>query len=159
MVVKYVDKLDAIVYLYCLTNTNTMKTISSLILSAFLLISTTLSAQELKMQLPEQSSECTSLNWKNGEGTYVKVDFVYKTTAKVPEARWRELIMDIMIKSKFRCKNKLSFVPKKLVFMSDEDTGGYSAILTQWCSNAYGTPSEVMVFFIMDAEGNITKTL
>lgn len=136
-----------------------MKLLSTLLLSLFLIQSTNTTAQELRLKLPTQDSECRDFNWKNGSDQYKSVEFVYSTEEKVPDAKWNELIMTIMVKAKFGCKNKLTFEPKKLVFITDKNNGGYTASVKRWCSNAYGTPSESTSFYLINTEGDITKEL
>ena len=136
-----------------------MKLLSKLLLSLFLLQSINTTAQELKLKLPTQDSECKVFNWKNGAGEYKALKFVYSSEEKFPDATWNELVMTIMTKAKFGCKNKLSFEPKKLLFMKSKEGDGYTASVTRWCSNAYGTASESKSYYVISPEGEITKEL
>ena len=139
-----------------------MKSIQTTILSALLLICSSSFAQELTLKMPTSTIECTSFNWKNGEGVYVEVEFQYyvkddEVAVKLTEKQFSEAVMNVMIKSKFTCKNKISFVPKQLMIMSNKEKTGYTMISTMWANNSYGSKGEHKAYFSLDLDGNITS--
>jgi hypothetical protein len=139
-----------------------MKLIKITLLSALLLICSSTFAQELKLKMPTATKECTSFNWKNGEGVYVAVEFQYyikddEVAVKLTDKQFSEAVMSTMIKSKFTCKNKISFVPRQMMIMSDKEKIGYTIIVTMWAYNSYGAKSEHKANFTLDSIGNITS--
>ena len=139
-----------------------MKSIKITLLSALLLLCSSTFAQALKLKMPTATIECTSFNWKNGEGVYGEVAFKYyvkdaEIDVKLTDRQFEEAIMNVLIKSKFTCTNKLSFAPRELVVTSNRDPAGYTVTSTMWADNSYGAKSEHKVYFTLDLEGNITS--
>ena len=133
-----------------------MRTINTILLSSFLMLSSIIFAQDLKLKLPTASIECKTFNWKNGEGTYVAVEFEYfiKEENKLSDEGFKNAVMQTMVKAKFRAKNKLTFEPKKLTMMYSKEK--YSVIVKFWAANAYGVKGESTAYFTVDKDGNVT---
>ena len=84
-----------------------MKSIKIILVSMLMIIGLSSFAQELTLKMPTSTIECTSFNWKNGEGVYVEVEFQYyvkddEVAVKLTEKQFSEAVMNVMIKSKFK---------------------------------------------------------
>ena len=134
-----------------------MKTIKTILLSSFLILSSIVFAQDLKLKMPTASIECKTFNWKNGEGTYVPVKFEYfiEEENKLSDDGFQYAVMNAMTKAKFRAKNKLTFVPQKLTMMYSSEK--YSVIVKFWAANAYGVKDELTAYYTVDKDGNVTS--
>ena len=118
-----------------------------------------ISQTEKTLRLP--TSESKDFVWKNGEGTYVDVKFEYFVPKEViiEKEVLDKIVMNIMVKSKFKLKNKLSFVPKKLTIMYSEKDGTYSGICLYWGKNSYGVKSESTTYYSFTLDGEIKEIM
>jgi hypothetical protein len=107
------------------------------------------------------TSESKTFVWKNGEGTYEDVKFEYFVPKEViiEKEILDKVVMNIMIKSKFKLKNKLSFVPKRLTIMYSEKDGTYSGICLYWGKNGYGVKSESTTYYSFTLDGEIKEIM
>ena len=104
--------------------------------------------------LPKYDSK--SFVWKGGDDKYYDVTFFYGLEEKIDKKILDEVVMNVMVKSKFVLKNQLSYKPKKLAIFKIEDK--YTAICDFVGKNVYGVESESKSFFEFDLKGNITLT-
>ena len=111
-----------------------MQIIKTILLSSFLILSSLAFTQDLTLKMPTASVECKTFNWKNGERTYVPVKFEYfiKEENKLSDNGFKYAVMNSMTKAKFRAKNKLTFIPKKLTMMYSKEK--YTVIVKFWAS-------------------------
>jgi hypothetical protein len=126
-----------------------------LLLGLILLFSLFGYAQKKKTTtLPKYDSK--SFVWKGGDDKYYDVTFLYGLEEKIDKKILDDVVMNVMVKSKFVLKNQLSYKPKKLTIFKVEDK--YNAISEFVGKNAYGVESESKSFFEFDLKGNITLT-
>ena len=116
-----------------------------------------ISQTEKTLRLP--TSESKDFVWKDGEGTYVDVKFSYLVPKEIiiEKKVLDKIVMNIMVTSNFKLKNKLSFVPKKLTIMYSEKDGTYSGISVYWGKNGYGVESESTTYFSFTLDGEIKE--
>lgn len=94
--------------------------------------------------------------WKGGNDKYYDVSFIYGLENKIEKKILDNIVMNIMVKSKYVLKNQLSYVPKSLTLLMVNDT--YSAICEIKGKNSYGTESITKCFFEFDLTGNVVLT-
>ena len=125
------------------------------ILQSFIGISQT----EKTTTLPTSDSEM--FVWKDGEGTYVDVEFSYYVPEEIIIEKdiLDKIVMNIMVQSKFKLKNKISFIPKKLTIMYSEKDGTYSGISRYWGKNGYGVKSESTTYYSFTLDGEIKEIM
>jgi hypothetical protein len=104
--------------------------------------------------LPKYDSK--SFVWKGGDDKYYDVTFLYGLEEKIDKKILDDVVMNVMVKSKFVLKNQLSFKPKSLTILKVENT--YSAICDFVGKNSYGVESASKSFFDFDLKGNVTLT-
>ena len=104
--------------------------------------------------------QCDSFLWKNGYDELVEVEVknLNLTDEDITQAVFDKLGVEIMVKAKFRLKNRLSFVPKKLTLMRMSD-GTLVATVLMYGKNAYGTEDEVRASYYFSSEGKILKEI
>lgn len=104
--------------------------------------------------------QCEAFMWENGyeELVKVKVENLNLTDEDITQAIFDRLGVEIMVKAKYRLKNKLSFVPKELRLMKMSD-GKMVATVLMYAKNAYGAESEVKAHYYFSADGKITGEL
>lgn len=126
-----------------------------LVLQSFLVVGQT----EKTSTLPTPESK--TFVWKNGEGTYVDVNFSYLVPEEINIEKkiLDKVVMNIMVKSKYKLKNKYSFVPKKLTILYSEKDGTYSGISKYIGKNSYGVESESTTYWSFDLEGEIKEIM
>ena len=107
------------------------------------------------------SPESKTFVWKNGEGTYVDVNFSYLVPEEITIEKkiLDKVVMNIMVKSKYKLKNKYSFIPKKLTILYSEKDGTYSGISKYIGKNGYGVESESTTYWSFDLEGEIKEIM
>ena len=103
--------------------------------------------------------ESKTFTWKNGEGKYVDVSFSYliPVEKKLEKELMDNIVMNIMIKSKFKLKNKYSYIPLKLTLMYSDKDDKYSGICKYVGKNGYGVESESTTYFNFTLDGEITE--
>jgi hypothetical protein len=119
-------------------------------------------ADKAKQQSGNAAQETTiptfddkSFTWKNGKDEYVLVAFLTNMTSDdITAEKFRSVVMNIMVKSKYQLKNKVSFIPKKLNLLKMDD-GTFSSTSTYLGANSYGAESESKSYFGFDSEGNV----
>ncbi len=128
-----------------------------LLLSILFLSTTSYSQDKILKESTLPTKESKSFVWKDGGGDYVEVKFNYFLPAEVVFDKdvMDDVVMNILIKSKYSLKNKLTYVPVKLSLM--ESSGVYVGLLDFIGSNAYGVPGEVTGSFDFDLEGNLVE--
>ena len=104
--------------------------------------------------------QCEAFYWKNGYDELVEVEVknLNLTDEDITQAVFDKLGVEIMVKAKFRLKNRLSFVPKKLTLMRMSD-GTLVATVLMYGKNAYGTEDEVRASYYFSSEGKILKEI
>ena len=107
-----------------------------------------------KTTLPNYDSK--TFSWKGGDDKFYDVKFIYMVEGdKIPKDIMDNVVMNIMVKSKFQLKNKYSFIPKKLNLYDGED-GKYSGYIEYVGKNSYGVESIQKSYFEIDKEGTVT---
>ena len=107
--------------------------------------------QEKTTTLP--TAESDSFTWKAGNGEYVDVQFSYLVSDEVIEKELLDkIVMSIMVQSKFKLKNKNSYMPKKLTIIKSDS--GFSAMCKYTGKNAYGTDLESTTYFSFENQGD-----
>ena len=101
--------------------------------------------------------ECDSFKWKNGYDELVDVELLNLnfTAEDAEQINFDALFIEVMVKAKYRLKNRLSFVPKKLTLMK-RDNGEYTFTVDMYGKNAYGAESKIKAYFSIDNSGKIT---
>tara|TARA_B100000963_G_C22257278_1_gene506900 strand:+ start:67 stop:474 length:408 start_codon:yes stop_codon:yes gene_type:complete len=129
----------------------------NLILTLLILCSTHIYAQDLKLKMPTPTEDCKTFNWKNGEDVYVEVEFKYLISEenKLSDDAFRTSLIQTLTNAKYRCKNKLSFVPKRVTMMYSKDRSKYNVVIKFWASNSYGVKDELTAYYTIDKEGNV----
>ncbi len=115
--------------------------------------STTSSQKNERISVPLKTD--TSFNWKDGYGKIVKVQFENYLKGDIDNEVFKKLIMELMVKSEYSLKNKLSFVPIRLTLMGKNND--FSAISVIRGVNSYGAESELKIYYKFDKEGTIKK--
>mgnify|MGYP006995653101 CR=1 FL=1 len=115
--------------------------------------STTSSQKNEGISVPLKTD--TSFNWKDGYGKIVKVQFENYLKGDIDNEVFKKLIMELMVKSEYSLKNKLSFVPIRLTLMGKNND--FSAISVIRGVNSYGAESELKIYYKFDKEGTIKK--
>lgn len=111
--------------------------------------------QNTKPTITLPNTESKSFNWKDGYDNIVSVKFIYMIKSKFDKEVLDKIVMSVMTKSKYKLKNKLSFVPKELTLMEMKD-GTYSAISKFYGKNSYGAEGKETAYFKFDKDGNVT---
>jgi hypothetical protein len=130
------------------------------LLVSFLLLSFIGISQNAKTTtLPTYNSE--KFVWKNGAGNYVDVKFQYLVPKEknLTKEVLDNVVMNIMVKSKFKLKNQISFNPKKLTITYSEDDGTYTGISIYVGKNSYGVESESTTYFSITIDGEIEEMM
>lgn len=104
--------------------------------------------------------QCDAFYWKNGYDQEVEVEVrnLNLTDDDITQDVFDELGIEIMVKAKYRLKNKLSFVPKRLTLMKMTD-GRMVATVLMYGKNAYGAEGEIKAHYYFSADGKITDEL
>lgn len=97
--------------------------------------------------------------FKNGYGKKVDVQFVNYLDEKIDIEVIRKVAMSVMVKSKFKLKNRTSYVPLKLTLITSEDTGENNAIVEYLGKNSYGTESKSNSYFSFSKSGDVKYLL
>lgn len=131
---------------------------NSLLLIVFILTSSySVFSQELSNT---PCIQCEAFIWKNGYDQDVEVEVrnLNLTEEDISQEVFNNLGVEIMVKAKFKLKNRLSFVPKKLTLMKMQD-GRMVATVLMYGKNGYGVEDEVRANFYFTADGKITREL
>ena len=104
--------------------------------------------------------QCEAFMWKNGydELVEVEVNNLNLTDEDITQEVFNKLGVEIMVKAKFRLKNRLSFVPKKLTLMRMSD-GTLVATVLMFGKNGYGVEDEVRASYYFSSEGKILQEI
>lgn len=97
--------------------------------------------------IPTPSSK--SFVWKTGKGTFVDVKFLYSLKEPLNSEVLKTFVMQMMVKSEFQLKNKLSFKPLELMIFEDDEKKlngftKYSGV------NDFGVEKELKSYFELD---------
>ena len=114
---------------------------------------------EQKTTLPTKNSK--SFQWKNGADEFVNVEFKYylPDSINLDQKILDKVVMKTMVKSKYKLKNKYSFVPKTLTILYSKKEGSYNAICKYLGANSYGAVSETKSYFKFTEDGEVTSIL
>ena len=110
-------------------------------------------SSQSKTTLPNYDSK--TFSWEGGDENHYDVKFTYMVEGdKIPKDVMDNVVMNIMVKSKFQLKNKYSYVPKKLNIYDGED-GKYSGYCEYVGKNSYGTELIQKSYYEIDKEGTV----
>ena len=123
-----------------------------LILLVIVFSITTSNAQQ-KVILPTPSSK--TFFWKDGNAKITETKFSYLIKEELQKELIDNIVMNVMVKSQYKLKNKLSYVPIKLTLMQTDDK--YYAISEYKGKNGFGVESEMKTFFNFNKKGEIIE--
>jgi hypothetical protein len=110
-----------------------------------------------KLSYPETNDK--SFNWKDGYDKIVVVKFEnFLKDSSIDNKTLNSMIVNSLTTSKYKLKNKVSFVPRVLTIMNDEKSGGYTVTTSYLGKNSYGAESQSKSYFKYDVEGNFIKS-
>ncbi len=97
-----------------------------------------------------------SFVWKKGDGSFVDVKFTYTTSEKISSEILSKFVMEMMVKSSFEIKNKLTFKPLELMIYEDKDKNlkGFTKYSGK---NDYGVEKELSSYFDLDKSNGDVK--
>lgn len=116
-------------------------------------LSLTLTSFSQSLTFPQMDSK--SFTWKGGNDEFCEV--VFKCLVKsdtITDEVLSNIVMNIMVKSKYELKNKYSFVPKE-VMIYDNKEGGYSGYSKYVGKNGYGSEGLLNSYFDISKEGEV----
>lgn len=101
-----------------------------------------------------------TFKWKNGYDKIVEVNFLnfLSSEKKIDKTIFDKMIMNSLVKAKYKLKNKTSFVPRELSFM-DSKKGGYIVTVKYLGKNSYGAESESKTMFLYHESGKYNTSL
>ena len=103
-----------------------------------------------KISIPKKSD--TSFWWNNGMNEIVKVDFLDGLNGVFADSTRQTIIINAMVKSEAKIKNKLSAIPKKLIlFKIDESEFGASTLY--YAQNDFGVLKELKSYYRFNLKG------
>jgi hypothetical protein len=88
----------------------------------------------------------TKFIWVNGYDKLVDVEFTYGIKDELEPALLADIISKTMYSAQYRCKNKLSFVPIKLIITQTEKGSQIKSAVSAYAKNTYGAEGEVKFF-------------
>lgn len=132
-----------------LIKTSTSYNNQSILNSKFLL-------QNEEMNVPDFNDK--TFKWKDGYDKIVTVNFsnLLPGDKTMDEKLFQSIVMNSMVKAKYNLKNKLSYVPRKLLIMQNED--GYIVSVEYLGKNAYGAESELKSMFVYNTSGELISS-
>lgn len=95
------------------------------------------------------------LKWKNGYDKLVDVKFQDYLDDSFSMDVIKDITMKVLVKAKFKLKNRLTFVPVKVLLLTQEDTGENNAIVEFLGKNAYGVEGKSTSYFKFDKKGEV----
>lgn len=119
-------------------------------MSLMFLTSTFVFSQKTKTKtytIPTPTSK--SFVWKSGDGSFVDVKFTYTLKESLSSEILSKFVMEMMVKSSFQLKNKLTFKPIELMIYEDKDNklNGFTKYSGK---NDYGVDKELSSYFELD---------
>ena len=113
--------------------------------------SISLFAQE-KTTIPKKDSE--SFFWKGGDEKFYNVKFGCGDCEELDNEILEKAVMNVMVKSKYKLKNKNSFIPKELLILKNGEK--FTASSKYLGTNSYGAEGESESFFEFNDKGEVT---
>lgn len=95
------------------------------------------------------------LKWKNGYDKFVDVEFKDFLDKSFSMDTIKDVTMKVLVKAKFKLKNRLTFVPVKVILLTQEETGEHNAIVDFLGKNAYGVEGKSTSYFKFNKKGEV----
>jgi hypothetical protein len=118
----------------------------------FCLLFTLQSYSQKESTIP--SPKDTFFYWKNGNDKIVKVKYSHLMENVIDKEIHKNVVINVMVKSKLLVKNKLTYVPISLTLFNDSEKNYATAVFR--AKNSFGVETEHTEYYIFDAEGNVT---
>lgn len=117
------------------------------------------SLAQSELRLPTSSD--TDFTWKLADNSYATVVFnnLLEDPSEVSDDVLKNVVMNVMVQSKFTLKNRNSFKPTKLNIL--KSSVGFNAVSYYTGQNAYGTEIESTTYFtfVNEGDGSVKKIM